>query len=53
MTPQVAIALCKHAREMNLARATPGRGETVEQWVERKMYFPDYVPLVDPAYHRG
>jgi len=42
---EVAIAVVKHARELNIARATPGRGESVEQWVSRKMYYPEYHPL--------
>ena len=41
----VAVAVAKHALEENLARAGPGRGESVEQWVAKKMYFPEYAPL--------
>eukprot|EP00326_Haptolina_ericina_P013578 CAMPEP_0181214592 /NCGR_PEP_ID=MMETSP1096-20121128/25543_1 /TAXON_ID=156174 ORGANISM="Chrysochromulina ericina, Strain CCMP281" /NCGR_SAMPLE_ID=MMETSP1096 /ASSEMBLY_ACC=CAM_ASM_000453 /LENGTH=333 /DNA_ID=CAMNT_0023306353 /DNA_START=1 /DNA_END=1002 /DNA_ORIENTATION=- len=41
----VALACARNAYSSNLARANPGRGETVEAFVERKMYFPEYVPI--------
>ena len=41
----VAVAVTKHALEQNLARAGPSRGESIEQWVARKMYYPEYAPL--------
>jgi len=42
---QVALACMYNAYDNNIARANPGRGETVEGFVERKMYFPEYVPI--------
>lgn len=41
----LAIAVARHAYDKGLARTPPGRNETVEDFVSRKMYFPDYVPL--------
>jgi len=37
----VAIAVVKHAQSLNIARAKPGRNENVQQWVSRKMYYPE------------
>uniref|UniRef100_A0A7S4B0Y2 Malic enzyme n=1 Tax=Chrysotila carterae TaxID=13221 RepID=A0A7S4B0Y2_CHRCT len=42
---EVAVAVVRHAKELGLARASPARNETVERWVERKMYYPEYVPI--------
>jgi len=42
---EVAIACVRHARDISIARATPGRNESIERWVERKMYYPEYAPL--------
>ena len=28
-----------------LAQATPGHGESVREFIERKMYYPEYVPI--------
>ena len=41
----VAVAVVKHAIQRNIARAHPDPGESVEQWVARKMYYPEYAPL--------
>jgi len=41
----VALACVHNAYDNNIARANPARGETVENFVERKMYFPEYVPI--------
>jgi len=41
----VAIACAREAYDLNLARANPGRGETMENFLKRKMYFPEYVPI--------
>jgi len=41
----VAIACARDAYDKGLARANPARGETVEGFLERKMYFPEYVPI--------
>ena len=43
---QVAIAVYRHAKEKNIARVMPGRGETIETFVKRKMYYPEYAPLI-------
>ena len=43
---QVAIAVFEHAAERNIARKMPGRGETIESFVTRKMYYPEYAPLL-------
>ena len=43
---QVAIAVFRHAKEKNIARVLPGRGETIESFVKRKMYYPEYAPLI-------
>ena len=43
---QVAIAVYRHAKEKNIARVLPGRGETIESFVKRKMYYPEYAPLI-------
>jgi len=42
---EVAIACVRHARDLNIARASPARNESIDRWVERKMYYPEYVPL--------
>ena len=42
----MAIAVFKHAQELDIARVKPGRGETIETFVERKMYYPEYAPLI-------
>ena len=41
----VAVAVARHALELGIERARPGRGETVESWVAKKMYYPEYAPL--------
>ena len=46
----VAIAVAHHAYEMQIARAMPGRGESVEGLIDRKMYYPEYVPLFSKPY---
>ena len=43
---EVAIACAKHAYDKGIARSNPGRNETVEQFITRKMYFPEYVPII-------
>ena len=43
---EVAIAVFRHAKEKNIARVLPGRGETIESFVARKMYYPEYAPLM-------
>ena len=47
---EVAVAVAKHAYEKGLARQHPGRGESVEGLVERKMYYPEYVPIFSKLY---
>ena len=42
---QVGTSVAEHAYELNIARSAPGRGETVAQFVTRKMYYPEYVPI--------
>jgi len=42
---QVGISVAEHAYELKIARNNPGRGETVAQFVTRKMYYPEYVPI--------
>jgi len=42
---EVAIAVAEHAYDLNIARTPPGRGETAAQFVGRKMYYPEYVPI--------
>ena len=42
---KVATAVAHHAYEKKIARTNPARGETVEDFVERKMYYPEYVPI--------
>ena len=42
---EVATAVAHHAYEKKIARTNPARGETVEDFVERKMYYPEYVPI--------
>jgi hypothetical protein len=39
----VATAVAHHAYEKKIARINPGRGESIEAFVQRKMYFPEYV----------
>ena len=41
----MATAVAHHAYEKKIARTNPARGETVEDFVERKMYYPEYVPI--------
>mmetsp|Transcript_11185 Transcript_11185/g.35635 ORF Transcript_11185/g.35635 Transcript_11185/m.35635 type:complete len:597 (-) Transcript_11185:125-1915(-) len=45
----VAVACIRHAHDLGIAKASPGcdhnRGETYEQWVTRKMYYPEYAPI--------
>ena len=41
----VAVTVAKHAAELNIARERPARNETVEEWMQRKMYYPEYVPI--------
>ena len=38
----VAVTVAKHAAELNIARERPARNETVEEWMQRKMYYPEY-----------
>lgn len=44
---EVAIAVFKHAKEKNYNRASPGRNESISSYVARKMYFPEYVPIIN------
>ena len=41
----VAISCAQHALDLKIARTAPGRGEELEGWVERKMYYPEYTPI--------
>jgi len=41
----VAIACAHNAYDNKIARSNPGRNETVEGLLKRKMYFPEYVPI--------
>ena len=50
VSKEVAIAVAHHAYEKNLARRSPGRGESVEAMVLRKMYYPEYVPIMSKMY---
>ena len=50
VSKHVAIACAKHASEKGTSRSYPARGETVEQWIERKMYYPEYVPIFSRLY---
>ena len=47
---EVAVAVAHHAYDKKIARTQPGRGETVEGFIERKMYYPEYVPLYSQLY---
>jgi len=47
---EVATAVAHHAYDKGLARTNPGRGESVEEFVERKMYYPEYVPIYSRLY---
>jgi len=42
---EVAIACAHTAYDDKIARANPARGESVEKFLTRKMYFPEYVPI--------
>jgi len=46
----VATAVAHHAYEKKIARINPGRGESIEAFVQRKMYFPEYVPIYSKLY---
>jgi len=46
----VATAVAHHAYDKQLARANPARGESIEHFVERKMYYPEYVPIFSRLY---
>ena len=49
----VATAVAAHAYEAKIARVYPGcegRGETTSDFIERKMYYPDYVPIFSRLY---
>ena len=37
--------MAHHAYEKQIARVSPARGESVEEFIERKMYYPEYVPI--------
>ena len=50
VSKEVAIAVAHHAYEKNLARRSPGRGESVEAMVLRKMYYAEYVPIMSKMY---
>lgn len=41
----VAEACVEHALELNLAKKKPKRGESIREFLEKKMYFPEYVPI--------
>lgn len=41
----VAEACVDHALENGLARVTPAAGESTRAFIERKMYYPEYVPI--------
>ena len=43
---EVAIAVAEHAYDKNIARKSPARHETVADMIDRRMYFPDYVPII-------
>ena len=42
---KVSEACVEHAIKEGLAQATPGHGESVREFIERKMYYPEYVPI--------
>ena len=41
----VSVACVEQALEAGLARVTPKADESVREFVERKMYYPEYVPI--------
>ena len=43
---RVSSACVSYALEAGIARVTPATGESVEAFIERKMYFPEYVPII-------
>lgn len=45
VSQNVAVAVASHAYDIGIARTPVERGETVESFVGRKMYYPEYVPL--------
>ena len=47
---EVAIAVAQHAYANGHARTSPSRGEGVEDFVTRKMYYPEYVPIFSRMY---
>lgn len=45
----VSEACVEHALEEGLASKKPDEGESVQSFIERKMYYPEYVPILsDP-----
>ena len=43
---EVAVACAQHAYDKGIARNYPRRNETTEEFIERKMYWPEYVPII-------
>ena len=47
---EVGIACAEHAYDKGIARTMPARHETAAAFVERKMYYPEYVPIFSKLY---
>jgi len=43
---RVSEACVEYALENDLARVHPHEGESVRDFIERKMYYPEYVPII-------